>query len=247
MRLVNLRPDGRPVSSGLDTAPVFGLPTLVNGHCTANGVRNVLVVSNSRLLREALQRDLPRTYAGFERVEAASRDDAGDRIVEFDPDVAILDSSTAEMAALPPMLRVLSPHLRIVVLTATGSEAEFVRWAELGVQGYVDQDSSTADLVAVINLAARGEIVCSSRLAGLLVSRVASLSAERNKGRDVTALTPREKQVLGLLADGLSNRRIASRLQITEATAKNHVHRILDKLGLHSRGEAAAYYVRHRL
>ncbi len=159
----------------------------------------------------------------------------------------ILDSNTANMAVLPQSLRALSPGLRIVVLTATSTEAEFVRWAEKGVHGYVDQDSSTADLVAVIQHAARGEMVCSSRLAGLLVGRVASLSAERNKGRDVTALTPREKQILGLLADGLSNKRIAERLHITDATAKNHVHRILDKLGLHSRGQAAAYYYRHRL
>lgn len=228
-------------------ASLSRLPDMASQHLSAEKVRSVLIVSDSRLVREALQNDIARISAKLKVLGTASYESAQNQVAALDPDAVVLDSSRSDMVALPSLLCALSPRLRIIVVASTNTDAEFLRWAEAGVHGYVDQDSSAINLADAIQHAARGEVLCSSRLAGLLVSRVASLSAERNKGRDITALTPREKEILGLIADGMSNKLIASRLSITPATAKNHVHSILDKLGLQTRGQASAYYHRNWL
>ena len=101
-------------------------------------------------------------------------------------------------------------------------------------------ESSFEELLARVESAAAGELVCPPRIASALLHQAAIRTAWDPGNRDSIRLTSRELDVLRLLHHGLSNQEIACRLSISIATVKNHVHHLLEKLGAHSRGEAAA-------
>jgi two-component system, NarL family, nitrate/nitrite response regulator NarL len=96
------------------------------------------------------------------------------------------------------------------------------------------------DVVTAVHSAVRGELVCSPRTAGMLLSRVSSLAAGAVRGLPNETLTQREQEILDLMSEGRSNKQIARELCIQDATVKNHVHSILGKLGVKRRGEAVA-------
>jgi len=125
------------------------------------------------------------------------------------------------------------------------SEAEALSWIEAGVSGYCDPDASLEDLTLAVARVARGEPVTSPDVAAHLLRRARRTSADVLDA-DETRLTPRESEVVDLVAEGLSNKAIAHRLTIQEQTVKNHVHSILLKFGVHGRGEAAARVRRHQ-
>ena len=160
------------------------------------------------------------------------------------PDVLVLD---VNMPGLDPVavtrrLTAQRPALRILVLTAYDDDAYVTGLLSAGATGYVLKDEALETLVAAVRAVARGESWLSQRIAGRL--------ARQALAREPVApgpLTPRERQVLRLLALGLSNDEIAERLVITRRTAQNHVSNIYGKLGLNSRAEAVLYAIRHGL
>ena len=126
----------------------------------------------------------------------------------------------------------------MVALVAPDLEDDLLGLAGAGVSGFLSWEASSRQLVEIVEHAARGERPCSPDVADAILRR----AAERSGG-DLSfdgSLTKREAQIADLVADGLSNKAIASDLSIELATVKNHVHRVLEKLEVHSRGEAAA-------
>jgi two-component system, NarL family, nitrate/nitrite response regulator NarL len=205
----------------------------------------VVVVSSIWLYRIALRQSLIES-SEVEVVGMSSIEAIAEQIGSLSPDVLVLDATGSNTMPVVRSLKALAPEIRVVVVTYTQDEGEFLAWAEAGVSGYVDQNSSAADLAAAVQYAARGEVLCSPRLVGMLTSRIAKLSAERQRLTRFDALTPREREVIALVAEGLSNKQIAQRLSISDTTTKNHVHNILDKLGLQSRSQMAVQYIRMR-
>jgi DNA-binding NarL/FixJ family response regulator len=126
----------------------------------------------------------------------------------------------------------------VVALAAPESEEDIIALAEAGVLGYVTRDESLDNLVTTIESVARDEMACSPWMATVLVRRVQALAAERPG--PTQRLTAREAEILELIAQGLSNKEIAARLFIEVTTVKNHVHNILEKLGVSRREEAVA-------
>jgi DNA-binding NarL/FixJ family response regulator len=127
---------------------------------------------------------------------------------------------------------------RIVALVAPNQADDFLALADAGVSGLLSCEASPHQLAEILRRAARGETPCSPDVAEALLTR-----AREKPGTDSSfqeSLTRREAQIAQLVADGLSNKAIASRLSIEVATVKNHVHSVLEKLRVHSRGEAAA-------
>lgn len=116
-------------------------------------------------------------------------------------------------------------------------EREILACAAAGIDGYVPTDAAVHDLVAVVESVMRDELVCSPKVAGSLYHSIASLSTDGGGG---VVLTRRELQVVELMSRGLSNKEISRSLSIEPCTAKNHVQKILQKLGVHRRGQAAA-------
>jgi DNA-binding NarL/FixJ family response regulator len=133
------------------------------------------------------------------------------------------------------------PEAKVVSLGVAEDDGAVLACAEAGAVGYVPREGSLNDLLAVIESVARGEAVCSPRIAAALLRRVASLAAHRSANQIPANLTSREREIVRLIDAGLSNKDIARRLCIEVATVKNHVHNVLEKLHLHRRGEAAAH------
>jgi DNA-binding NarL/FixJ family response regulator len=158
------------------------------------------------------------------------------RLRELRPDVALLDSSVPDVRLVPKPTA--EPEVKFVALGVPETEA--VARVEAGVSGYVSQGASFGDLELAVKRVARGQLVTSPEVAGHLLDRIQRLSAEASNAGAKGRLTPREREVLDLVAEGLSNKLIARRLSIQEQTVKNHVHSILLKLGVDRRAEAVA-------
>ena len=132
-----------------------------------------------------------------------------------------------------------NPDAKVILLGLEESAASVVQLAEAGASGYASPSASLQDLIAVIGGVQKGEFVCTPAVAYTLFSHLAHLA--NVKGAELprsAVLTARERQVLELISQDLSNKESASRLSLSPYTVKNHVHRILKKLHTHDRSEA---------
>ena len=205
----------------------------------------VLIVSDIRLYREGLAEVVAR-QAGFQLAGTAADGDTALAAVRSRPlDMVLVDMAMAGSPGVIRAIRELTPDVNVVALSVADTEGDVCACAEAGVTGYVARDASLSDLLATLESAVRGEALCSPRMAGSLLRRLAELASAQPLGTSSTHLTPRELEILRLLDEGLANKDIARRLGIEVATVKNHVHNILEKLQVHRRGEAAAW-VRQR-
>jgi DNA-binding NarL/FixJ family response regulator len=160
-----------------------------------------------------------------------------DDVVSLRPDMAIVDLSVAACRAAAAVLRHRLPTLRLVAIGVGDSEDEVISVAESGVSAYVSRDATAEQFLQVVEGAARDEVICPPRIAGALFRRLASVATQRD--RTDMLLTIREREVLALIREDLGNKQIAERLQIAEATVKNHVHSLLEKLHVKRRAQAA--------
>ena len=144
-------------------------------------------------------------------------------------------------------LAAAAPQVKLVALAVPEVEREVIAVAEAGAAAYVTPDGSMEDLASVVQSVERGEVLCSPGMAAGLFRRVAALARERRLDPIEEKLTARELDVLRLIEEGLSNKEIATALSIELPTVKNHVHRILEKLHVHRRSQAAARARRHGL
>jgi two-component system, NarL family, nitrate/nitrite response regulator NarL len=201
-----------------------------------HGVR-VFVASDVRLYREAIAR-LISTEDSLKLVGAAATAESASRLRDgARPDVVLVDAIHPADLELAREISSAAGDAYVVALVAPERE-DLLGWAGAGVSGLLSWDSSQGELVEGLRRTARGGSPCSPDVAEALLRRV----RENPRGDSAFggSLTEREAQVAELVADGLSNKAIASRLSIELATVKNHVHSILEKLRVHSRGEAAA-------
>jgi two-component system, NarL family, nitrate/nitrite response regulator NarL len=185
---------------------------------------------------------LARLLASDERmtVVAAERcEEAYARALQARPDIMLLDPAAPQARQLLHQVRSTLPEVRVVALALDDAKESIVDWLALGISGYVSNRSGYSELVAVLHAAVRGEWSCSARAMNHVLRRLQSLPIKRPPGP--MGLTARERQILDLVGQGLSNKRIAMTLHISHATAKNHVHRILEKLQLRNRAEVVAY------
>jgi DNA-binding NarL/FixJ family response regulator len=158
-------------------------------------------------------------------------------------DVLLLDIGTRDSATLLQVASDIGPDVRVIVTGLTAdAESDIVACAESGVAGLHLRTESFDELLAMIHDAGKGPAACSAAVSAILMRHVYALvgqpdpkSSERNPG-----LSAREGQILRLLEEGLSNQQIASRLNVTIHTVKNHVHSLFGKLGVASRAEGVA-------
>jgi DNA-binding NarL/FixJ family response regulator len=200
----------------------------------------VLIATDVRLYRESLADILARDD-GIDVVGATG--DRGEMlglIAELEPDVLLLDPAVPGSMDAVPQLANASARVKVVALAVSEAEPEVIRCAEAGVAGFVTPNDSLTDLIATIQSAARGDLLCSPQIAGTLLRRVTALAAGRSPSGSEARLTARELQVVQLIDEGLSNKQIALRLCIEVPTVKHHVHHIFEKLGVARRGEAAS-------
>jgi two-component system, NarL family, nitrate/nitrite response regulator NarL len=156
------------------------------------------------------------------------------------PDVVLVDTATVDCPAAIQAVRRVVPGTKVLALGVPESLDELLAYAEAGVSSYVTREQSPDELVAAIESAARGEALCSPRVAAALLERIAALASERGPAAAAVPLTAREQEIIALIDLGLSNKQIARELYIELATVKNHVHHILAKLKVTRRADAAA-------
>ena len=195
----------------------------------------VAIVSDVLLHRESLAALLGQISALRVADSVNDPEEAAARVRDGAVDVVLVDMAAGNVVAVQTLLEA-APDARVVVLSALQSPEDVIALAEAGVLGYVTREQSIADLGATIERVAGDEMVCTPWIATLLVRRVQALASDRPA--PVDRLTAREAGILELIAEGLSNREIASRLHIELTTVKNHVHNILEKLGAKTRAEA---------
>ncbi len=201
----------------------------------------ILVVSHIPLLLEALTTTL-RGVESTQAFKASSREEVETLAIDFPPNLVVVDALHPEGRALVAAIRQQVPQSRVIVLAMHDRDEDFLGWAEIGISGYLGSDTSARDIVSAVRCVGAGEVVFSSRLTALMLRRLATGVRPREAPRGIQELTSREREVAALLAEGMSNKLIARRLCLAVPTAKNHVHSILDKWGVQSRGEAAARY-----
>ena len=207
---------------------------LLGGQGPAQAVR-ILLIGKVRLNREGLAALLDRD--GRVRVTALASS------VDFNPDhaepvdVVVVDADDGQASVQHLAGSVDAP---IVALGTPADEQEVIALAELGVVGFLEREASLDEFVTSVIRAAQGEASVPPRIATTLLRRVTWLAARRNSP-DATPLTIRERQVVDLISEGLSNKEIATRLCIEVATVKNHVHNILEKLQVRRRSDAVAH------
>ena len=203
----------------------------------------ILVISHVRLLREALAATLA-DGEGIQALGAFSRESIEAVVAKAKPSLAVVDALHPEAATLIAAVRVCVPKLSVVVLAMQDRDEDFLAWTDVGISGYLGPDTSAGDFVSAVRRVAAGEVVYPARLTALVLSRLSTRSSERTTKAGMYALTSREREIAALLADGLSNKLIGRRLCIAQPTVKNHIHNILAKWEVQSRGEIAARYRR---
>ncbi len=207
----------------------------------------VLVVDDHRLVRKGLI-SLLRTTSEIEIVgEADNGESALERARALQPDVVLLDLSmpVADGLSAIPALKKLKPAPGILVLTSFSEDERVFAAVRAGALGYVLKDCSPEELLDAIKNVSRGQPSLSSDVAQKLVRQVHRSNTP--VARPDEPLSDREIEVLKLVAVGHSNSEIAELLAISERTVGAHISRILDKLGLSNRTQAALYAMREGL
>ena len=162
--------------------------------------------------------------------------------------VALVSAGLPDQGALTLISTIVdrAPSTKVLALgLSEDDQKNTLRYIEAGAAGYILKDSSLKEFIEIVRLAHKGEARISTKMAGVMMGRLSSLarmfSTVGKKMDGDVRLTSRELEVLQFIGEGLTNQEIATRLVVEVGTVKNHVHRILEKLDVSSRDEAASY------
>ena len=164
-----------------------------------------------------------------------------------DPDLILLDLNMPGLNGLDTLtqLREIALSGRVVVFSVSDNEEDVISALKRGADGYLLKDMEPEDLLKALHQAAAGQIVLSEALTPILVARLRE--AQPSQTRDINQLTRREREILQLISDGMTNKAIARKLDISESTVKVHVKYLLKKMNLKSRLEAAVWALQNGL
>jgi DNA-binding NarL/FixJ family response regulator len=203
----------------------------------------VILVDDQELVRTGFRMILA-DEEGIEVVgEAANGREALDTAARHRPDVVVMDIRMPVMDGVEATRRLTEPGLgeapRVLVLTTFDTDEHVVEALRAGASGFLLKDVTPADFVAAIRVVASGEALIAPSVTRRLLERFVQAAPSADAGRDrlVGQLTEREREVLELVAQGLSNREIAERLVLAEPTVKTHVSHLLLKLDLRDRAQ----------
>lgn len=207
---------------------------------------SIILIDDNRLVREGLA-GLIRDQPDFRILAAwADADEALRKVKEAKPQIILLDfglegSDSLEVAT---SLRREAPDSRIIVMGLSPLQDTVADFVRIGVSGFLMKDASFDAFLATIRAVSQGVQVLPPELTASLFQQIALNAVRRAPTTALVAavrVTPREREVISLISEGLSNKAIATRLGIAIHTVKSHVHNVLEKLALRSRLEVAAF------
>ena len=178
--------------------------------------------------------------------EAENASEALNQISQLTPDVVLMDIGLPDLSGIEATRKIkhLAPDTAVLALTIHEDEEYFFKMLDAGASGYVPKRAAPEELLTAIRVTAQGEVYLYPSLAKLLVKDYLTQSLHPKNKKTLNGLTPRENEVLILLADGESNADIAEQLSISPKTVARHRENIMRKLNLHSRTELVKYAIR---
>lgn len=203
----------------------------------------VAIIEDNRLVREGMTdmlNELPdvRVVLASTSLETTMLKDTKPRVVLLD--VGLQDKNSLRLAET---VRKEMEDARVIVMDLLPAHEEIAEFVNVGVAGFILKDATFEDFVATIRSVADGARVLPPRMTGTLFSQIAQVAVKRGKeaALDSVRMTQREREVIALIAEGRSNKEIATRLNIAADTVKSHVRNVMEKLALHTRLQIAAY------
>jgi two-component system, NarL family, response regulator DegU len=205
---------------------------------------HILLIEDNRLLREVLS-VMMKEQPDFKVVASQGNNDALLKAKKLKPVVILLDLGLRNQNSLRllGLLKKHAPRSRVIGMDLVPVQEHLVQFVEAGVCGFVMKDATYNDFLKTIRSVAKGFNVLPPLLTGSLFSQIVRHAAQKGKGSLLMSvrMTVREREVMTLIAEGLSNKEIARSLSLATDTVKSHVHNILEKLALHTRLEIASF------
>jgi two-component system nitrate/nitrite response regulator NarL len=206
-------------------------------------VITVAIIEDNRLVREGMT-DMLNELPDVKVVLAATSLEAN-QLKKANPHVVLLDVGLqdAQSLRLAEAVKADIEHARVIVMDLLPVHEEIAQFVNAGVAGFILKDATFEDFVETIRSVAAGARVLPPRMTGTLFSQIARAAVKRGAIDAIEAvkMTPREREVIALIAKGQSNKEIAAELNMASHTVKSHVRNIMEKLALHSRLQIAAY------
>jgi len=201
----------------------------------------VVVADDHPIWRDAVERDL--AAAGLVVVGVAGDGEKAVRVCRAtSPDVLVCDLQMPGLTGVE-VTRAVAGTTRVLVLSASGEQADVLEAVKAGATGYLVKSASADELVDAVRRTAAGDAVFTPGLAGLVLGEYRRTAADDAAPK----LTPRETEVLRLVAKGLTAKQVAERLVLSHRTVENHVQNTLSKLALHNRAQLVRYAVERGL
>jgi len=207
------------------------------------GSIRLMIADDHPVWRDGLRSDVERRGVAEVVAEASDGGEAIERARESMPEVILMDLNMPTVGGVEATRRITeeSPHIKVLILSATGEEADVLEAVKAGASGYLLKSATGEELADAIGRARDGEPVFTPSLAGLVLNEFRRVATQERSPEPT--LTPRENEVLVLVAKGYTYREIAERLFISVKTVQNHVQNILTKLQLRKRYELMRYAI----
>lgn len=205
----------------------------------------ILIIEDNRLLREGLKAMINAQRG----MKVSATIGSGNNIVETvrvrKPNVILFDMSLKNLDDLS-VVEVLTkdfPNSRVIGMGLIPTQSDIVEFVSAGASGFILKDATVREFIKTIKDVSQGSKVLPPQFTGSLFAHVIEQAVKRRKGRLASAvtMTKREREILVFIAEGMSNKEIAARLNVAVYTVKSHIHNIMEKLALHSRLQIAKY------
>ena len=205
----------------------------------------ILLIEDNRLLRDGIRAIIDKQADLKILAATGGNQDPLLQARTLKPHVVLIDLGLRNKSGLrivADLTREL-PQTKVIGMDLIPSQLDIVEFVQAGAAGFILKDATIEDVLATIRAVARGMRILPPLLTGSLFAHVVEHALRKGNGElpNAIRMTKREREIIGLIADGLSNKEIAGRLSIEIYTVKSHVHNILEKLALHSRLQISAY------
>ena len=205
----------------------------------------LLLIEDNRLLRNGIIAMLKKQKDINIVATSGDRENTIIKLKQSKPDVILLDLGLRSQNSLNVVEIVKKdfPSAKIIVMDLSPVQGDIIQYVKAGAAGFILKDATLDDFLITIHSVAEGTKVLPSDLTGSLFSQIIEHALKNGKAKlnEAVRMTKREREVIGLIADGLSNKEIGRKLHVSNFTIKSHIHNIMEKLTLHTRLEIANY------